>query len=176
MTNPPPFVGMLVEGAILTVPLIVIAFLLSRFTRDIVGRSLLVIFLFVAAGAYFGFTLLAAPGPIWLLAELVQVIVFGTMALLGLCGSPWWLVAGRALHPLWDVVLHYLGPGHSFAPTAELIKADPVAHNQRGRTSPLHLRALLPIALGLSPLLAPRGCAPPPYAPRCPLSCSKPPL
>jgi hypothetical protein len=115
MTNPPPFVGMLVEGAILTVPLIVIAFLLSRFTRDIVGRSLLVIFLFVAAGAYFGFTLLAAPGPIWLLAELVQVIVFGTMALLGLRGSPWWLVAGWALHPLWDVVLHYLGPGHSFA-------------------------------------------------------------
>jgi hypothetical protein len=95
--------------------LIVIAFLLSRFTRDIVGRSLLVIFLFVAAGAYFGFTLLAAPGPIWLLAELVQVIVFGTMALLGLRGSPWWLVAGWALHPLWDVVLHYLGPGHSFA-------------------------------------------------------------
>jgi hypothetical protein len=116
MTNPPPFVGMLVEGAILTVPLIVIAFLLSRFTRDIVGRSLLVIFLFVAAGAYFGFTLLAAPGPIWLLAELVQVIVFGTMALLGLRGSPWWLVAGWALHPLWDVGLHYLGPGHSFAP------------------------------------------------------------
>ena len=116
MTNPPPFVGMLVKGAILTVPLIVIAFLLSRFTRDIVGRSLLVIFLFVAAGAYFGFALLAAPGPIWLLAELVQVIVFGTMALLGLRGSPWWLVAGWALHPLWDVVLHYLGPGHSFAP------------------------------------------------------------
>jgi hypothetical protein len=50
MTDPPPFVGMLVEGAILAVPLIVIAFLLSRFTRDIVGRSLLVIFLFVAAG------------------------------------------------------------------------------------------------------------------------------
>jgi hypothetical protein len=116
MTDPPPFVGMLVEGAILAVPLIVIAFLLSRFTRDIVRRSLLVIFLFVAAGAYFGFALLAATGPMWLLARLVQVIVFGTMALLGLRGSPWWLVAGWALHPLWDVVLHYLGPGRSFAP------------------------------------------------------------
>ena len=110
------FVGLLAEGAILAVPLIVIAFLLSRFTRDLVGRSLLVVFLFAAAGAYFGFALLAAPGPIWVLAELVQVIVFGAIALLGLRGSPWWLAAGWALHPLWDVVLHYIGPGYSFAP------------------------------------------------------------
>jgi hypothetical protein len=88
------FVSLLVEGAILAVPLIVIAFLLSRFTRDIIGRSLLVVFLFVAAGAYFGFALLAAPGPIWVLAELVQVIIFGAIALLGLHGSPWWLTAG----------------------------------------------------------------------------------
>ena len=110
------FVGLLAEGAILAVPLIVIAFLLSRFTRDLVGRSLLVVFLFAAAGAYFGFALLAAPGPIWVLAELVQVIIFGAIALLGLRGSPWWLAAGWALHPLWDVVLHYVGPGHSFAP------------------------------------------------------------
>jgi hypothetical protein len=105
-----------VEGAILAVPLILIAFLLSRFIGDIIGRSLLVVFLFAAAGAYFGFALLAAPGPIWVLAELVQVIIFGAIALLGLRGSPWWLAAGWALHPLWDVVLHYVGPGHSFAP------------------------------------------------------------
>ena len=90
------FVGLLAEGAILAVPLIVIAFLLSRFTRDLVGRSLLVVFLFAAAGAYFGFALLAAPSPIWVLAELVQVIVFGAIALLGLRGSPWWLAAGWA--------------------------------------------------------------------------------
>jgi hypothetical protein len=47
--------------------------------------------------------------------ELVQVIVFGTMALLGLRDSPWWLVAGWALHPIWDVGLHYWGPGSAFA-------------------------------------------------------------
>ncbi len=116
MTDPPLFVGLLIDGATLAVPLIVIAFLLSRFTRDIVGRSLLVIFLFAEAGAYFGFALLAAPGPIWLSAELVQVIAFGTLALLGLRGSPWWLAAGWALHQFWDVVLHYIGPGYSFAP------------------------------------------------------------
>lgn len=88
------FVGSLIEGAILAVPLVAIAFLLSRFTKDIVGRSLLAIFLFAAAGAYFGFALLAAPGPIWVLVELVQVIVFGAMTLLGLRGSAWWLAAG----------------------------------------------------------------------------------
>src|SRR5215210_2083667 len=104
------FVPVLINGAIFaTVAVIVPAFLLSRFTRDIVGRSLLVIFLFIAAGAYFGFAVLARDllgvGEIWILVELVQVIVFGTMALLGLRGSSWWLVAGWALHPLWDVGL-----------------------------------------------------------------------
>ena len=114
--NAEMFVGLLIEGAILAVPLIVVAFLLSRFTRDIFGRSLLALFLFAAAGAYFGFALMAAPSPVWTLSELAQVIGFGAMGLLGLRGSAWWLVGGWALHPLWDVVVHYLGPGHSFAP------------------------------------------------------------
>ena len=56
-------VGLLVEGAVGAVVLIAIAFLLSRFTRDIVNRSLLVIFLFAAAGAYFGFAIAAGAGP-----------------------------------------------------------------------------------------------------------------
>jgi hypothetical protein len=46
-----------------------------------------------------------------MLVELAQVIVFGTLALLGLRGSPYWIAAGWALHPFWDVVLHYIGPG-----------------------------------------------------------------
>jgi hypothetical protein len=116
MTHPQPIVGFLLEGAVGAVALIVIASLLSRFTRDIVGRSLLVIFLFTAAGAYFGFAIAAGAGPIWTLVELAQVIIFGTVALLGLRGSPAWLAAGWALHPLWDVWLHYIGPGRSFAP------------------------------------------------------------
>jgi hypothetical protein len=103
------------EGAIGGAVLVVIAFLLSRFTREIYGRALLAIFLFAAAGAYFGFAVLAGAGPVWTLVELVGVIVFGAMALLGLRDSAWWLALGWALHPLWDVVLHYLGPGSSFA-------------------------------------------------------------
>jgi hypothetical protein len=48
--------------------------------------------------------------------ELRQVSTFGTVALLGLPGSPYWLAAGWALHPLWDYLLHYLGAGHLFTP------------------------------------------------------------
>jgi hypothetical protein len=114
-------VPVLINGAIFaTVAVIVPAFLLSRFTREIVGRSVLVIFLFVAAGAYFGFATVGREvvdtQPIWMLVELAQVIVFGAIALLGLRGSPYWIAAGWALHPFWDVVLHYIGPGHSFTP------------------------------------------------------------
>ena len=114
-------IPVLINGAIsAAVAVIVPAFLLSRFTRDIIGRSVLVIFLFIAAGAYFGFATVGREvvdtQPIWMLVELAQVIVFGTLALLGLRGSPYWIAAGWALHPFWDVVLHYMGPGHSFTP------------------------------------------------------------
>jgi hypothetical protein len=119
--NPYLIVPVLINGAInAAIAVIVPAFLLSRFTRDIIGRSVLVIFLFVAAGAYFGFATLGRDivdtSPIWMLVELAQVIVFGTLGLLGLRGSPYWIAAGWALHPFWDYVLHYIGPGHSFTP------------------------------------------------------------
>ena len=114
-------VPVLINGAVFaTVAVIVPAFLLSRFTRDIVGRSVLVIFLFIAAGAYFGFATsgreVLGTNQVWMLVELAQVVVFGTMALLGLRGSPYWLAAGWWLHPFWDIVLHYVGPGHPFTP------------------------------------------------------------
>ncbi len=48
--------------------------------------------------------------------EAVGVAVFGGMGVVGLFGRMWWIVAGWALHPLWDVGLHYLGPGRPFAP------------------------------------------------------------
>ena len=112
---------MLINGAVFAaLAVIVPAFLLSRFTRDIIGRSVLVIFLLAAAGAYFGFATLGrdvvGTHPIWTLVELAQVIVFGAIALLGLRGSPYWIAAGWALHPVWDIVVHYIGPGQSFTP------------------------------------------------------------
>jgi hypothetical protein len=97
------------EGATLAIVVIVIAFLLSGFTRDIIGRGFLIILLFVAAGAYFGFTYLENSG-VLILVALVQMLVFGTMGLLGLRGSPYWIAAGWALHPFWDLAMHFIGP------------------------------------------------------------------
>jgi hypothetical protein len=110
------FYGLLKEGAVGGAVLAVVAFLLSRFVRDAAGRSLLVIILFAAAGVYFGFAIVGGAGPVWTLLELGQVVAFGVAALRGLRGSPWWLAAGWALHPVWDALLHYVGPGRSFAP------------------------------------------------------------
>jgi len=88
-------VGGLVNAAVLVVK----AFLLSRFVGDIYGRSLLVIFLFIAGGAYVGFAVGEGVSPMWALAELAHVVIFGAMGLLGLRGSPYWIAAGWALHP-----------------------------------------------------------------------------
>lgn len=116
MGNPPLIVGLLINGVAYAAIFIVVAFLLSRFTREIVWRSFLVLFLFIAAGVYIVFAIRAGESTFWVVGELVGVAIFGGMALFGLRGSLWWVVAAWALHPLWDVGLHYLGPGRSFAP------------------------------------------------------------
>jgi hypothetical protein len=118
---PELIVPVLINGAVFAIVAVIVpAFLLSRFARDIIGRSVLVIFLIIAAGAYFGFATvgrdLVGSDQVWILVELAQAIVFGAIGLLGLRGSPYWIAAGWALHPFWDVVIHYIGPGHSFTP------------------------------------------------------------
>jgi hypothetical protein len=112
---------LLVAGAVSAVIFVGIASLLSRFTREIFTRSLLVASLFIAAGAYVGFAVGGGAGPHWILIESAQVVVFGGIALLGLRGSPFWIAAGWALHPLWDIGVHYAGPGQSFAPLSYVI-------------------------------------------------------
>jgi hypothetical protein len=107
---------LLLGGVIYALVLVIIAFLLSRFVGHIYGHALLAIMLMVAGGAYVGFAVAGQAGWGWLLAELGQAVVLGVFALLGLRGSPYWLAAGWAIHPIWDVVLHYLGAGHAFAP------------------------------------------------------------
>lgn len=108
-------VRVLIEGAIGGAAIAIVAFVLSHFARDLAGRAFLVIFLFTAAGAYFGFVVIAQAAPIWMPIEISHIIAFGTMGLLGLRGSPHWIAAGWALHPVWDIGLHYIGPG-TFAP------------------------------------------------------------
>jgi uncharacterized protein DUF6010 len=147
MTHSELVVRVLIEGAIGGAVISAVAFLLSRFVRDIAGRAFLVILLFTATGAYFGFAVVGQAGPLWLLIELAHIIGFGVMGLLGLRGSAtylgesaslpdsavsrgsadlrepaglrrsaYWIAAGWALHPVWDIALHYIGPGRTFAP------------------------------------------------------------
>src|SRR5688572_19995815 len=103
-------------GAIGGAVLSLIAWLLSRFVREIAGRTLLATVLFTAAGAYFGFAVAAPVSPVWWLIELLQCIAFGAMGLYGWRGSARWLALGWALHPVWDFGLHYFGPGRGIGP------------------------------------------------------------
>jgi hypothetical protein len=53
---------------------------------------------------------------VWLGFEMTGVAIFGSAAMLSIIGSPWWLVAGYALHPAWVIVFHYIGTGSEFVP------------------------------------------------------------
>src|ERR1044071_7216414 len=116
MTQAELIPAVLIEGAIGGAVLSLIAFLLSKFVKDIMGRTLLATALFAAAGAYFGFAVVARPRAIWGLLELLQVVAFGTLGLLGWKGSAKWLALGWLLHPVWDFGVHHLGTGRSYAP------------------------------------------------------------
>jgi hypothetical protein len=98
-------------GAILGAMFAALAYALPRYTRQI-----LVVGLVLAALVYFHFAVAANESALWLAAELAGVAVYGTVAARGLRGSLWWIVAGWALHPVWDVALHFAGPGRAFAP------------------------------------------------------------
>ena len=110
--------AVLIEGVIGGAVLSLLAWLLSRFVSDLVGRTLLATMLFAAAGAYFGFAVVAplSVSRLWPFIELLQVIAFGAMGLAGWKGSAKWLALGWALHPIWDFGVHHLGPGRNFAP------------------------------------------------------------
>jgi hypothetical protein len=111
----------LINGVFQACTLSVVAWGLSRWTREIVGHALLAFLLCGAAVTYVYFAARAGESAGWVFAELAGVVAYGGLALRGLRGSPLWLAAGWALHPVWDVALHYFGPGHAFAPDAYAI-------------------------------------------------------
>lgn len=78
-------------------------------------RRILATGLVVASLVYVGFALVQTT-ILWLLIELLGAAIYGVIAWLGLRHSTWWLAAGWALHPLWDVGLHVWGAGRAFAP------------------------------------------------------------
>jgi hypothetical protein len=62
------------------------------------------------------FAVRSQAGTGWLLLELLGVAIYGMIGWIGLRGSLWWLAAAWALHPIWDIGLHYFGPGSTFVP------------------------------------------------------------
>ena len=118
MTETEVFRRALIEGAVGGVMLALIAFLLSKFWKEIAARTLLATVLFAAAGAYLGFAFAFAETMLRpsVLVELLQCIAFGALGLYGWRGNAKLLGLGWALHPFWDFPLHYLGPGRTFAP------------------------------------------------------------
>ncbi|GAA4688209.1 hypothetical protein GCM10023215_25140 [Pseudonocardia yuanmonensis] len=109
-------VELLVEGAVGGAFCSLVGIALSRYVRDVVGRVLLAGVLVAAAVFYVVFAAQGEAGGAWLVTELVGILVYGGMAVLGIRRSPYWLAAGWALHPVWDIVLHNVGPGRVFAP------------------------------------------------------------
>ena len=101
----------LLAGVVGGVAFVGLAHALPRRTRGI-----LIAGLFVAALFYVYFAMTARASPTWLAVELAGVALYGGMALRGRRGSLCWIAAGWALHPLWDIALHYVGPGRAFAP------------------------------------------------------------
>jgi hypothetical protein len=70
---------------------------------------------------YVGFAFRAEEPGAWVGVEMTGVAVFGTLAGMSIIGSPWWVVAGFALHPFYAIYFHYIGAGSQFAPAPFVI-------------------------------------------------------
>ena len=101
----------LLSGAVGGAASVLVAHLVRRFTREILAGVLIAAALF-----YILFAARSGAGAGWIAGEVLGVLIYGGIGVAGVRGSPWWLAAGWALHPVWDMVLHYFGPGHAFAP------------------------------------------------------------
>jgi hypothetical protein len=87
--------------------------LLIVFTRFWEPAQALEIFALVLIGMpmpYLLFAIHGAPLP-WLGLEGIGLVLFGSMGWGGLRGSPRLVALGWALHSVWDVGLHWVGPG-----------------------------------------------------------------
>ncbi|MGA8171832.1 MAG: PTS sugar transporter subunit IIA [Methylocystis sp.] len=65
---------------------------------------------------YVGFALRSNDPNSWVAVEMTGVAVFGSLAYMSIIFSPWFLLVGLALHPLWAIVFHYSGSGSVFTP------------------------------------------------------------
>jgi hypothetical protein len=116
LTLPSNVLRMLIGGAVSGAVLALLALAAPRLTR----RLLFAVLVFAAA-MYVVFTVGTEKMSVWIGIELAGVAIYTAMGWRGLKGSPWWLVAGWAAHTVWDVALHFVGPGHTFAPVTYTI-------------------------------------------------------
>jgi len=65
---------------------------------------------------YVGFALRSDNPGVWIGVEMTGVAIFGSLALLAIMGSPWFVVAGLAAQAVWAIELHYVGTGSAFTP------------------------------------------------------------
>jgi hypothetical protein len=65
---------------------------------------------------YVGFALRSDNPGVWIGVEMTGVAIFGTLALLAIMGSPWFVVIGLAAQALWAIEFHYIGTGSAFTP------------------------------------------------------------
>lgn len=89
---------------------VVLAFLFVAFARTRGPRREPFIYsvgLIVAALLYVGFSLAGASSQ-WFMIELIGLVVFSLIAVLGLRVSLWFLTIGWVLHVSWDVLLHLM--------------------------------------------------------------------
>lgn len=105
------YITWLLIGALAVLPLLRFAERLPpNAMHKLLGRSLV-----IAAIIYIGFALIW--GNIsWVGVETAGVVIYSLFYWLSLRWSINWLAVGWLLHPVWDVVLHLLGPGYSVAP------------------------------------------------------------
>ena len=101
----------LLAGALLASALLV----LCRRLGPRGARRMLAAGLVIAAVIYLGFAAWAGTAR-WLALESAGVLLFGVPAWLGLRRTRFWLAAGWALHPVWDLWLHG-SPGAAFVPS-----------------------------------------------------------
>lgn len=102
-------------GALLGAAFVLFARFSARWPQ-LGARRVLAFGLIAAAAVYVGLAFASDNLKAWLGIEMTGLAVYGSFALLGVVGSPWWLAAGYALHPFWHLQFHYIGTGSAFTP------------------------------------------------------------
>lgn len=78
-------------------------------------QAILALGLVIAAVIYVGFAVIWG-NSLWIAIEMGGLLIYGLFVLLAWRYAMFWLALGWAAHPLWDILLHWFGRGHTIAP------------------------------------------------------------